>query len=286
MSKSKQLLTALGEQFKDSHGRPSLKTSGATMPTSTGNRLAKLTRVITYVSVEGAVHFDSAEDDMCAEWHIMSLEEMQRALVAVPRRGTESKSSAVSRRVEDGEGGAEKMEEELVQIRSSQETQNLVVEKEAMSLGLGSQMEEGEATEEEDVFGRSTVLKNRRDTVVGQETPTQSGGVQESVDMFTDTFLPIADISVDSTTRVAQKPHGAREGGAGRRGAKSVAHTELLPQEGRTVEKRRHGTRGGGGERGGEQAGGEPASVSTEVPVQDQTRTKRIRYKPASKDIK
>ena len=83
------------------------------------------------------------------------------------------------------------MEEELVQIRSSQETQNLVVEKEAMSLGLGSQMEEGEATEEEDVFGRSTVLKNRRDTVVGQETPTQSGGVQESVDMFTDTFLPI-----------------------------------------------------------------------------------------------
>ena len=27
-------------------------------------------------------------------------------------------------------------------------------------------------------------------------------------------------------------------GGAGRRGAKSVAHTELLPQEGRTVEKR------------------------------------------------
>ena len=67
---------------------------------------------------------------------------------------------------------------------------------------------------------------------------TKSGGVQESVDMFTDTFLPIADIPVDSTTRVAQKPHGAREGGAGRRDAKSVAHTELLPQEGRTVEKR------------------------------------------------
>ena len=99
--------------------------------------------------------------------------------------------------------------------------------------------------------------------------------------MFTDTFLPIADIPVDSTTRVAQKPHGAREGGAGRRGAKSVAHTELLPQEGRTVEKRRHGTRGGGGE-----GGGEHASVSTEVPVQDQTRPRRIRYKPASKDIK
>ena len=59
------------------------------------------------------MHFDSAEDDMCAEWHIMSLEEMQRALVVVPRRGTESKSSAVSRRVEDGEGGAEKMEEEF-----------------------------------------------------------------------------------------------------------------------------------------------------------------------------
>ena len=129
MSKSKQLLTALGEQFKDSHGRPSLKTSGATMPTSTGNRLAKLTRVITYVSVEGAVHFDSAEDDICGEWYIMSLEEMQRVLVAVPRRGTESKSSGVSRRVEDGDGGAEKMEEELDQIRLSQETQNLVVEK-------------------------------------------------------------------------------------------------------------------------------------------------------------
>jgi len=47
-----------------------------------------------------------------------------------------------------------------------------------------------------------------------------------------------------------------------------------------------HGTRGGGGEGGGEQGGGEHASVSTEVPVQDQTRTKRIRYKPASKDIK
>ena len=92
--------------------------------------MAKLTRVITYVSVEGAVHFDSAEDDMCAEWHIMSLEEIQRALVVVLRRGTESKSSAVSRRVEDGEGGAEKMEEELDQIRLSQETQNLVVEKE------------------------------------------------------------------------------------------------------------------------------------------------------------
>jgi len=36
---------------------------------------------------------------------------------------------------------------------------------------------------------------------VGQETLAQSGGVQESVDMFTDTFLPIADIPVDSTTR-------------------------------------------------------------------------------------
>ena len=235
MSKSKLLLTALGKLFKDSHGRPALKTSGATMPTSTGNRLAKLTRVITYVSVEGAVHFDSAEDDMCAEWYIMSLEEMQRALVVVPRRGTGGKSSAVSCRVEDGEGGAERMEEELDQIRLSQETQNLVVEKEAMSLALGTQMEEGQ---EDDVFGWSSVLKNRKDTVVGQDTPTQSGGVQESVDMFTDTFLPIVDITVDSTTRVAQKPHGAREGGAGRRGAKSVAHTELLPQEGRTVEKR------------------------------------------------
>jgi len=129
-------------------------------------------------------------------------------------------------------------------------------------------------------------IQKSEDAVVGQETPAQSGGVQESVDMFTDTFLPIADIPVDSTTRVAQKPHGAREGGAGRRGAKSVAHTELLPQEGRTVEKRRHGTRGGGGEGGGEQGGGEHASVSTEVPVQDQTRPKRIRYKPASEDIK
>ena len=59
------------------------------MPTSTGSRLVKLTRVISYVSVEGAVHFDSAEDDMCTEWHIMSLEEIQRALVVVPRRGTE-----------------------------------------------------------------------------------------------------------------------------------------------------------------------------------------------------
>jgi len=231
------------------------------------------------------VHFDSAEDDMCAEWRIMSLKEMQRELVVVPRRGAGSKSSAVSRCTEDGEGGAggaEKIEEELDQIRLSQETQNLVVEKEAMSLVPGSQMEEGQDMEEDDVFGRSTVLKNRKD----KETPAQSGGVQESVDMFTDTFLPIADIPVDSITRVAQKPHGARERGAGRRGAKSVAHTELLPQEGRTVEKRRHGTRGGGGDGGGEQGGGEHASVSTEVPVQDQTRTKRIRRKPASKDIK
>jgi hypothetical protein len=155
-----------------------------------------------------------------------------------------------------------------------------------MSLAPGAQMEEGQDMEEDNVFGRSTVLKHRKDTVVGQETLAQSGGVEESVDMFTDTFLPIADIPVDSTTRVAQKPHGAREGGAGRRGAKSVAHTELLPQEGRTVEKRRLGTRGGGGEGGGEQGGGERASVNTEVPVQDQTRTRRIRYKPASKDIK
>ena len=77
------------------------------------------------------------------------------------------------------------MEEELDQIRLSQETQNLVVEKEAMSLAPGSQMEEGEDMEEEDVFGRSTVLKNQKDTVSGQETPAQSGGVQESVDMFT-----------------------------------------------------------------------------------------------------
>ena len=59
----------------------------------------------------------------------MSLEEMQRTLAFVPRRGTGSKSSVVSRRVEDGEGGAEKMENELDQIRLSQETQNLVVEK-------------------------------------------------------------------------------------------------------------------------------------------------------------
>ena len=106
-------------------------------------------------------------------------------------------------------------------------------------LDLGSQMEEGQDMEEDDVFGRSSVLKNRKDTVAGQETLAQSGGVQESVDMFTDTFLPIADIPVHSTTRAAQKPHGAREGGACRRCAKSVAHTELLPQEGRTVEKRR-----------------------------------------------
>jgi len=118
------------------------------------------------------------------------------------------------------------------------------------------------ATTEEDVFGRSTVFKNWKDAVVGQETPAQSGGVQESMDMFTDTFLPIADMTVDSTTRVAQKPQGAREGVAGRRGAKSVAHTELLPQEGRTVEKRRHGTQGGGGEEGGEEGGGEHASVT------------------------
>ena len=72
------------------------------------------------------------------------------------------------------------------------------------------------------MFGRSTVFTNWKDAVVGQETPAQSGGVQESVDMFTDTFLPIADIPVDSTTRVAQKPQGAREGGAGRRGAKKL----------------------------------------------------------------
>ena len=73
--------------------------------------------------------------------------------------------------------------------------------------------------------------------------------------------------------------------GAGRRDAKSEAHSELLPQEGRTVEKRRHGTRGGGGEGGGDQGGGEHASVSTQVPGQEQTRPRRIRYKPASKDI-
>ena len=53
-------------------------------------------------------------------------------------------------------------------------------------------------------------------------------------------WISIYDFVV--TTGATQKPHGAREGGAGRRGAKSVAHTELLPQEGRTVEKRRHGT--------------------------------------------
>ena len=34
----------------------------------------------------------------------------------------------------------------------------------------------------------------------------------ESVDIFTDTFLPIADIPVDSTTRATRKLHGAREG--------------------------------------------------------------------------
>jgi len=185
------LLKALGKQFKDKHGNPSLKTSGATMPTRAGNRINKLTRVITYVSVEGAVHFDSAEDDLCTEWYIMSLEEIHQVLVVFPRRGTESKSSSVSRRVEDGEGGAEKMEEELDQIRLSQETQNLVVEKEVMSQDPGSQMEEGQDMEEDDVFGRSSVLKNRKDTGVGQETLAQSGGVQESVDMFTDTFLPI-----------------------------------------------------------------------------------------------
>ena len=70
------------------------------------------------------------------------------------------------------------------------------------------------------------------------------------------------------------------------RGAKSVAHAELLPQEGRTVEKRCHGTRGGGGEGDGEEGDSEHASVSSEVPVQDQTRSKRIRYKPASTDMK
>ena len=58
--------------------------------------------------------------------------------------------------------------------RLSQETQNLVVEKEDMSLVPGSQMEEGQDMEEDDVFGRSTVLKNRKD----KETPAQSGGVQ------------------------------------------------------------------------------------------------------------
>jgi len=117
MSKSKLLLRALGKEFKDKHGKSSLKTSGATMPTSTGSRLVKLTRVISYVSVEGAVYFDSAEDDMCTEWRIMSLEEIQREFVVVPRRGAGSKSSAVSRRVGDGEGGAggaEKIEENLI----------------------------------------------------------------------------------------------------------------------------------------------------------------------------
>ena len=42
------------------------------------------------------------------------------------------------------------------------------------SLTLGSEMAQGQDMEEDDVFGRSTVLKNRKDTVVGQETPTQS----------------------------------------------------------------------------------------------------------------
>ena len=50
--------------------------------------------------------------------------------------------------------------------------------------------------------------------------------------------------------------------------------------------KAAHGTRGGGGEGGGEQGGGEHASVSTQVPAQDQTCPRKIRYKPASKDIK
>jgi len=76
------------------------------------------------------------------------------------------------------------MEKELDQIRLSQETQNLVVEKEGMSLALGSQMEEGQDMEEDDVFGRSGVLENRKDAVVSQETLAQSGGVQESVDMY------------------------------------------------------------------------------------------------------
>jgi len=40
--------------------------------------------------------------------------------------------------------------------------------------------------------------------------------------MFTDTFLPIADIPVDSTTRVAQKPQEAREGGAGNESFKNI----------------------------------------------------------------
>ena len=46
----------------------------------------------------------------------------------------------MSRRVEDGEGGAggvEKMEKELDHIRLSPETQNLVVEKEAMRISDG-----------------------------------------------------------------------------------------------------------------------------------------------------
>ena len=50
--------------------------------------------------------------------------------------------------------------------------QNLVVEKETMSLTL-----EGQDMEEDDVFGRSIVLKIRKDTVVGQETLAQSGGM-------------------------------------------------------------------------------------------------------------
>ena len=43
---------------------------------------------------------------------------------------------------------------------------------------------------------------------------------------------------------------------------------------------------GGGGEGGGELGGGEHATVRTQVPAQDQTRPRSIRYKPASKDLK
>ena len=131
-------------------------------------------------------------------------------------------------------------------------------------------------------------IKQLRDVVDSLSARLRTGGLrsQHAASDVQALQKQISKLPVDSTTRAAQKPHGAREGGAVRRGAKSVAHTELLPQEGRTVEKRRHGTRGGGGEGGGEQGGGEHASVKTPVPAQDQTRPRRIRYKPASKDIK
>ena len=62
-------------------------------------------------------------------------------------------------------------------LRSQQSASDVQALHKQISLALGSQMAEGQDMEEDDVFGRSIVLKIRKDTVVGQETLAQSGGL-------------------------------------------------------------------------------------------------------------